>query len=169
MGLALLNISTSWNFLGTVCLVLHCLWLHHCPADCLLHLYLMPCSWAGVQLFTRKGFLTPTKSEQGFVWQLYTRHDEGSDASSITICSSVFLISWDVHEGFLVVFCLCWQGCRASVLPIIEVVILVLCLFGWKFAVGSTLEGPGMTCFSLGWRGWAFFTMESSPNAAVCA
>jgi len=52
-----------------------------------------------------------------------------------------------------------WLGCWANVLPIIGVVILVLCLFGWRFAVGSTPEGPGMTCFSLGSRGWAFFTV----------
>ena len=67
MGLALLHISTRLDFLGTVRLVLHYLWLHYRPADCLLHLYLMPCSWPGVWLFTRKGFLNPTKSEEGFI------------------------------------------------------------------------------------------------------
>jgi len=46
--------------------------------------------------------------------------------------------------------------------------VILFCVFpvGDICAVGSIPEGPGMTCFSLGWREWGFFAMGYFPNAA---
>ena len=55
----------GWDYLGTVWLVLHYLWLYHRLAYRLLHLYLIPYSWAGMQLLTRRDTLILTKTRRG--------------------------------------------------------------------------------------------------------
>jgi len=71
----------------------------------------------------------------------------------LPIFSFVFHISRDVQKGFLVVFCFWRFGCRTGVLLIMLVILSCAFPVGDICAVGSIPEGPGMTCFSLGWRG----------------
>jgi len=70
----------------------------------------------------------------------------------LPIFSFIFHMSCDVQKVFLVVFCFWRLGCRTSVLLIMLVILSCAFPVGDICAVGSILEGPGTTCFSLGWR-----------------
>ena len=73
----------------------------------------------------------------------------------LLIFSFAFHKSCDVQTGFLVVFCFWRLGCRTTVLLIMLVQVILSCAFpvGDICAVGFIPEGPGTTCFSLGWSG----------------